>query len=34
MSSFREYLDQSDLQYIDDKSIFNFLINSGKFVEV
>ena len=24
MSSFREYLDQSDLQYIDDKSIFNF----------
>ena len=34
ISSFREYLDQSDLKYIDDKSIFNFLINSGKFVEV
>ena len=34
MSSFREYLDESDLQYMDDKSIFNFLINSGKFVEV
>jgi len=34
MSSFREYLGVNSHQNIDDQFIFNFLINSGNFVEV
>lgn len=33
-SSFREYLEESSHQNIDDQLILNFLINSGNFVEV
>ena len=34
MSSFREYLNEINQKNIDDKSIFDFLMKSGEFVEI